>query len=88
MKKSDDSSLGKSLRSAEKKLAKGLMKWKFKRVGLPIPDEGTMESDSERIVDEAHRVMKGHAKSIVEELKQAKQEFLKAYRDNEEKEKE
>jgi hypothetical protein len=81
MEKRDDSSLGKNLRSAEKKLTKGLIKWKLKRVGLPTPDEETMDKDSERIVDEAHKIMK-------EELKQAKQEFLKAYRDEEKKEKE
>ena len=51
MEKRDDSSLGKSLRSAEKKLTKGLIKWKLKRVGLPTPDEKTMDEGSERIVD-------------------------------------
>ncbi len=88
MKKGNDSSLGKSLRSAEKKLTKGLIKWKLKRVGLPTPDEGTMDEDSERIIDEAHKIMKRRAKSVLEELKQAKQEFLKAYRDEDKKEKE
>jgi len=84
MEKRDDSSLGKNLRSAEKKLTKGLLKWRFKRVGLPTPDEEAMDKGSERIVDEAHKIMKRRAKSILEEFKQAKQEFLKAYRDEEE----
>jgi hypothetical protein len=88
MGKRDDSSLGKNLRSAEKKLTKGLIKWKLKRVGLPTPDEETMDKGSERIVDEAHKIMKRRAKSILEELKQTKQAFLKAYRDEEQKEKE
>ena len=83
MEKRDDSSLGRNLRSAERKLTKELIKWKLKRVGLPTPDEETMDKDSERIVDEAHKVMKRGAKSVLEELKQAKQEFLKAYRDEE-----
>jgi hypothetical protein len=87
MDKHDDSSLGKNLRSAEKKLTKGLIKWKLKRVGLPPPDEETMDESSERIVDEAHKIMKRRAKSILEEFKQAKQEFLKAYRDEEKNEK-
>jgi predicted thioredoxin/glutaredoxin len=85
MEKRDHSSLGKNLRSAEKKLTKELIKWKLKRVGLPTPNEETMDRDSERIVDEAHKIMKRRAKSILEELKQAKQEFLKAYRDEEKK---
>jgi hypothetical protein len=88
MEKRDDSSLGKNLRSAEKKLTKGLIKWKLKRDGLPAPDEETMDEGSERIVDEAHKIMKRRAKSILEELKQTKQAFLKAYRDEEQKEKE
>ena len=88
MEKHDKPSLGKSLRSAEKKLTKGLIKWKFKRVGLPIPEEEAMDKGSERIVDEAHKFMKRRARSFLGELKQAKQEFLKAYRDEEKKEKE
>jgi vacuolar-type H+-ATPase subunit H len=47
-----------------------------------------MDKGSERIVDEAHKIMKRRAKSVLEELKQAKQEFLKAYRDEDKKEKE
>lgn len=83
MEKRDDSSLGKNLRSAEKRLTKGLIKWKFKRGGLPTPDEETIDKNSERIVDEAHKIVKKRAKSVFEELKQAKQGFLKAYRDEE-----
>jgi hypothetical protein len=88
MEKRDKSSLGKNLRSAEKRITKGLIKWKFKRVGLPTPDEEAVDKDSERIVDEAHKIMKRRAKSILGELKQAKQEFLKAYRDEEKEQKE
>ena len=88
MGKRDESSLGKNFRSAEKRLTKGLIKWRLKRVGLPTPDEETMDKGSERIVDEAHKIMKRRAKSILEEFKQAKQEFLKAYRDEEKNEKE
>ena len=84
MVKRDDSSLGKTFRSAEKKLTKGLIKWKFKRVGLPTPDEEILDEGSERIVDEAHNMMRKRGKTILEELKQAKKEFLKAYRDEEE----
>jgi hypothetical protein len=88
MGKHDESSLGKNFRSAEKRLTKGLIKWRLKRIGLPTPDEETMDKGSERIVDEAHKIMKRRAKSILEELEQTKQEFLKAYRDEEKKEKE
>jgi hypothetical protein len=84
MKKRDDASLGKSLRLAEKKLTKGLLKWRFKRTGLPTPDEEAMNRGSEQIVDEAHKIVKRRAGRIVGEFKQAKEAFLKAYRDEEE----
>ena len=70
MGKRDDSSLGKNLRSAEKRPTKGPIKWRLKRVGLPTPDEETMDQGSEPIVDEAHKIMKRRAKSILGELKQ------------------
>jgi hypothetical protein len=83
MEKQDESSLSKNLRSVEKRLTKGLIKWRLKRVGLPTPDDETMDKGSDRIVDEAHKIMKRRAKSTLEELKQTKQEFLKAYGDEE-----
>ena len=84
MAKRDDLSIGETFRSAEKKLTKGLIKWKFKRDGLPTPDEKLLDDGSERIVDEAHNIVKRRGKTILEELRQAKKEFLKAYRDEEE----
>jgi len=81
MGKSDFFSLGKKLRSVEKDLTKGLIKWRIKRERLPSPDEETLERGSEQIVNEAHRIMKRSGKRIFEELRLAKREFLKAYRD-------
>jgi hypothetical protein len=72
--------LGKKLRAAEKDLTKGLLKWRIKRGGLPPADEETLENSSERIVDEAHNIVKRHSKSVWDDLKEAKKEFLKAYR--------
>jgi hypothetical protein len=83
MEKRDDSSLSEKVRSAEKKFTKGVIKWKLRRLGLPTPNEETLDKGSERIVDEAHKIMKEGGKSILDELKQAKKEFLKAYRDEE-----
>jgi len=85
MGKSDFFSLSKKLRSVEKDLTKGLIKWKIKREGLPSPDEETLERGSEQIVNETHKIMKRGGKRIFEELKLAKREFLKAYRDEGEK---
>ena len=85
MGKTDFSSFGKKIRSAEKDFTKGLIKWRIKRGGLPPADEDTLDKSSERIVDEAHRIVKRRGKTVIEELKQAKKEFLKAYRDDDEK---
>ena len=76
--------LGKKLRTAEKDLTKGLLRWRIKRGGLPPADEETLENSSERIVDEAHNIVKRHSKSVWDDLKEAKKEFLKAYRNDDE----
>ena len=81
MGKSDFSSLGKKIRELEKDLTKGIVKWKSKREGRPSPDEETLDKGSERIVEEAHRVVKKSGTRILDELKTAKEEFLKACRD-------
>ena len=76
--------LGKKIRAVEKDLAKGLLRWRIKRGGLPPADEETIEKSSERIVDEAHTIVKRHGKSVWDDLKEAKNEFLKAYRSDDE----
>ncbi len=81
MGKSDFSSLGKKFRELEKDLTKGLVKWKIKREGRPLPDEEALDKGSERIVEEAHKVVKKSGTRILDELKTAKEEFLKACRD-------
>jgi predicted nucleic acid-binding Zn finger protein len=52
---------------------------------MPPADEETLESSSERIVDEAHNIVKKKGRTVLEELKTAKEEFLKAYRSKDKK---
>lgn len=85
MGKSDFSSFGKKIHEVEKNLTKGLIKWRIKRGGLPPADEETLDKSSERVVKEAHRIVKRRGKTVLEELKQAKKEFLKAYREDDKK---
>ncbi len=80
MEKDDLVSLSKKIRTVEKDLTKGLLKWRIKRGGMPPADEETLERSSERIVDEAHNIVKKRGRTVLEELKTAKEEFLKAYR--------
>jgi hypothetical protein len=85
MEKDDFVSLSKKIRTVEKDLTKGLLKWRIKRGGLPPADEETLERSSERIVDEAHNMVKKRGRTVLEELKTAKEEFLKAYRSKDKK---
>ena len=85
MEKDDFVSLSKKIRTVEKDLTKGLLKWRIKRGGMPPADEETLEKSSERIVDEAHNIVKKRSRTVLEELKTAKEEFLKAYRSRDKK---
>ena len=85
MGKDDFVSLSKKIRTVEKDLTKELLKWRIKRGGMPPADEETLESSSERIVDEAHSIVKKGGRTVLDELKTAKEEFLKAYRSKDKK---
>jgi hypothetical protein len=85
MGKDDFISLSKKIRTVEKDLTKGLLKWRIKRGGMPPADEETLERSSERIVDEAHSIVKKGGRTVLDELKTAKEEFLKAYRSKDKK---
>ena len=85
MEKDDFVSLSKKIRTVEKDLTKGLLKWRIKRGGMPPADEETLEKSSERIVDEAHSIVKKGGRTVLDELKTAKEEFLKAYRSKDKK---
>ena len=85
MGKDDFISLSKKIRAVEKDLTKGLLKWRIKRGGMPPADEETLERSSERIVDEAHSIVKKGGRTVLDELKTAKEEFLKAYRSKDKK---
>ncbi len=85
MGKSGFSSLGKKIRDAEKELTKGLVKWKLKREGRPLPDEKVLDKGSKQIVEEAHKMVKKQGKSLFKELKHARNEFMKAYNEDDKK---
>jgi len=85
MEKDDFVSLSRKIRTVEKDLTKGLLRWRIKRGGMPPADEETLERSSEKIVDEAHNIVKKRGKTVLEELKTAKEEFLKAYRSKDKK---
>jgi len=77
--------LGKKFCAMEKELTKRLIKWRFKRGGLSPPDEEILDRGSEQIMSEVHSIMKRSGKRVFDELRLAKKEFLKAYRDEDKK---
>ncbi len=87
MAKDGGGSLGKKIRHAEKELAKGLIRWRLKRSGMPPLDEEVLDRGTKRLIDTAHDIVKRRTKTILDEVKQAKEEFDKAYRGKEEEEK-
>lgn len=80
MKKEKNSSFGKKFRSAEKEVTKGLLKWALKRKGLRPRNDEILDKDSEKVVDEAHKLIKKRTEGVMEGLKKAKDDFLKASR--------
>ena len=84
MTKDRDSLLGKKIRDAEKDLAKGLVRWRLRKSGLPPLDEEVLDRGTERLIDEAHAVVKQRGKTILGALKDAKDEFRKAYQGEDE----
>ena len=72
-------------RRMEKELTKGLIKWKLKRDGSTHFNEEVLDRSSDKIVNEAHTIIKRRAKSTLKGIRQAKQEFLKTYRNKDDK---
>ena len=85
MEKPDFSHVGKKIKLAEKEIAKSFLKWTIKRTGQPLPDDKELQNNSEQIVEEAHKSVVKHGKSLLGDLKQAKEEFMKAYKNEDNK---
>ena len=68
-------------RNTEAKVAESILRWKYKKEGKRIPEDGDLHSQSRVVADKAHRVLSRRGKNIWKELK-------KTYRKNKEDEKE
>ncbi|MFC1592051.1 hypothetical protein ACFL43_05970 [Thermodesulfobacteriota bacterium] len=84
MEKSDKPGVGDKIKAVEKGLTKELIKWRLKQQGQQAPDEESLDKGSAALVEEAHRVVKKTGRNIFDELKEAKKEFMKAYRGEDE----
>ena len=64
-------------RNTEVKIAESILRWKYKKEGKRIPEDGNLHTQSRVVADKAHRVLSRMGKNIWEELK-------KTYRKTEE----
>jgi len=85
MEKDDFVSLSKKVRTVEKDLTKELLKWRIKRGGCHLRTRKPWKEVLSGIVDEAHNIVKKKSRTVLEELKTAKKEFLKAYQNRDKK---
>lgn len=58
-------------RSAEKKLAESLLRWKYRKEGKPIPEDDIVERQSDQVTEEARRILRERGKKAWDELKRA-----------------
>jgi DnaJ-domain-containing protein 1 len=67
----------KLLREAQKRLAKAVLRHKLQKQGAPPPPEAELDRQSERLVDEATRVLKTESKRMFEEVKSSYRQAMK-----------
>ena len=58
---------------AEKRVAKSLLRWKYKKEGRPMPDNREMDTQSTHTAQQAHKIITKRGKKIWQEMKKAYQ---------------
>ncbi len=58
-------------RKTETRLAESLLKWKYRKEGKEIPEEEGIRRESERVTEQANRVLSRRGKRAWSELKKA-----------------
>ena len=56
-------------RDAESKVARSILRWKYKKVGKPVPAEHELENESRYVAEQAHNVIARRGKTVLNELK-------------------
>jgi hypothetical protein len=56
-------------RDAENKVARSILRWKYKKEGKPIPVEHQLESESRYVAEKAHQIIAKRGKAVLNELK-------------------
>ena len=58
-------------RDAENRIARSILRWKYKREGKPVPVEHQLENESRYVAEKAHQVISKRGKTVLNELKKA-----------------
>ena len=58
-------------KETEAKVARSILRWKYKREGKPVPIDSQLDSQSKYIADQAHQLIAKSGKSVWKELKKA-----------------
>ncbi len=54
---------------AEKKVARAILRWKYRKEGKPVPVEHQLENESRYVAEKAHQVISKRGKTVLNELK-------------------
>ena len=69
MEEKTKNNLKKIAEEAEVKIARSLLRWKYKKEGRPAPLDCQIESESRSVAGRAHQVISRRGKNIFNELK-------------------
>lgn len=58
------------LRQSELRLAKSILRWKFQKEGLPLPNNSELDAAASRLLDEARKIAKKRGKNLLDILKE------------------
>jgi hypothetical protein len=56
-------------RDAENKVARSILRWKYKKEGRPVPVEHQLENESRYVAEKAHQIIAKKGKTVLNELK-------------------
>jgi hypothetical protein len=63
--------LGRLARDAEVKLARSVLRWKYKKEDKPIPIDDQLECESRYVTNRAHEIIAKRGQNVWTELKKA-----------------
>jgi hypothetical protein len=54
---------------AENKVARSILRWKYKKDGKTVPEEHQLDNESRYVAEKAHQVIAKRGKNVLNELK-------------------